>query len=631
MATHVVGTRSALILFAIAFCIATSAANAEDGFRYFVQPDSAVIETARTLLINDPRWPKGTDFVCVGPGEPSKSWRTQAPSNAGMTIAFTGYHAPTHQLIEAIVDHTNQRVRSCDVIRGRKPMITGTDFTLTDSLVKADARWQAAVRKRGFTDPSQLVVDGWASGIVSTDPTQRIVRGITYALTNGVNQYDRPLEGIICHIDLDGKKVLDVFDHGMQPVAEPSAPYENITISPEPLVPLTIKHERQPFVIDGQHITWQGWSFRYLVHPREGLVLYDITLDVNGTPRSVAWRIGLSEMFVPYGDSAVGWYWRNAFDVGEYGVGVCSWSLSRGEDVPDETLLLPVATIARNGDVSTMPDVIGIYERDGGMFLRHRDPNSFKLVSRRGRELVITHTATVGNYDYAISYIFGLDGGIRVETRLSGIMLVKGTSEEKGMLVAKNIAAPYHQHFFNFRLDLDVDGTANTVHELDVWSPPTPSNENPRGNTIMLDNYEYMFELEARASINTKMSRSWMVAGTTRTNFNGEPTAYMLMPGSNAFPYIDSLALPRTRARFVDHHLWATVHKDNELYAAGPYPNQNAGGEGLPQYIADNEPLHGKDVVLWYTMGITHITRPEDWPIMPVHTAGFSLVPMNFR
>ena len=90
-------------------------------------------------------------------------------------------------------------------------------------------------------------------------------------------------------------------------------------------------------------------------------------------------------------------------------------------------------------------------------------------------------------------------------------------------------------------------------------------------------------------------------------------------------------ALPRTRARFVDHHFWATVHNNNELYAAGPYPNQNAGGEGLPQYIADNQPLHGQDVVIWYTMGITHITRPEDWPIMPVHTAGFTLLPMNFR
>ncbi|RPI67126.1 MAG: tyramine oxidase, partial [Ignavibacteriae bacterium] len=302
-----------------------------------------------------------------------------------------------------------------------------------------------------------------------------------------------------------------------------------------------------------------------------------------------------------------------------------------GADVPLESRTFPLAAITSTGEASMLPDVVAVYERDAGMFLRHRDPTSFKVTAQRGRELVITHTATIGNYDYAISYIFCLDGAIRVEARLSGILLVQGTKATTGMLIANNLAAPFHQHFFNFRLDLDVNGTANSIHELDVWSPPTPSNENPRGNTMMLDDYEYKFEQAARASVDTRKSRTWMIASTERTNVNGQPSSDMLMPGGNAFPYIVSLALPRTRARFVDHHLWTTVHHADELYAAGPYPNQNAGGEGLPQYITNNEALHGRDLVLWYTMGITHVTRPEDWPIMPVHVAGFALLPMNYR
>ena len=31
------------------------------------------------------------------------------------------------------------------------------------------------------------------------------------------------------------------------------------------------------------------------------------------------------------------------------------------------------------------------------------------------------------------------------------------------------------------------------------------------------------------------------------------------------------------------------------------------------------------DVVLWYTFGVTHIARPEDWPVMPVEYTGFLL------
>ena len=36
------------------------------------------------------------------------------------------------------------------------------------------------------------------------------------------------------------------------------------------------------------------------------------------------------------------------------------------------------------------------------------------------------------------------------------------------------------------------------------------------------------------------------------------------------------------------------------------------------------------DVVLWYVFGIHHITRPEDWPIMPADTISFWLKPFGF-
>jgi primary-amine oxidase len=34
--------------------------------------------------------------------------------------------------------------------------------------------------------------------------------------------------------------------------------------------------------------------------------------------------------------------------------------------------------------------------------------------------------------------------------------------------------------------------------------------------------------------------------------------------------------------------------------------------------------------VLWYTFGHHHVPRPEDWPVMPVATIGFSLKPVGF-
>ena len=36
------------------------------------------------------------------------------------------------------------------------------------------------------------------------------------------------------------------------------------------------------------------------------------------------------------------------------------------------------------------------------------------------------------------------------------------------------------------------------------------------------------------------------------------------------------------------------------------------------------------DIVVWHTFGVTHIPRPEDWPVMPVEYTGFTLVPFGF-
>ena len=38
----------------------------------------------------------------------------------------------------------------------------------------------------------------------------------------------------------------------------------------------------------------------------------------------------------------------------------------------------------------------------------------------------------------------------------------------------------------------------------------------------------------------------------------------------------------------------------------------------------------GSDPVLWHCFGVTHIPRPEDFPVMPVEHSGFMLKPFGF-
>ncbi|MEY2405467.1 MAG: primary-amine oxidase, partial [Acidimicrobiaceae bacterium] len=81
---------------------------------------------------------------------------------------------------------------------------------------------------------------------------------------------------------------------------------------------------------------------------------------------------------------------------------------------------------------------------------------------------------------------------------------------------------------------------------------------------------------------------------------------------------------------FATANLWVTPYRPDERRAAGDHPNQSGGGDGLPAWTEADRDLTGTDVVLWYTFGVTHIPRPEDWPVMNVEYAGFHLVPVGF-
>ena len=47
-------------------------------------------------------------------------------------------------------------------------------------------------------------------------------------------------------------------------------------------------------------------------------------------------------------------------------------------------------------------------------------------------------------------------------------------------------------------------------------------------------------------------------------------------------------------------------------------------------HVADDRPIDDTEIVVWHTFGVTHVPRPEDWPIMPVEYAGFTLLAYGF-
>ncbi len=201
--------------------------------------------------------------------------------------------------------------------------------------------------------------------------------------------------------------------------------------------------------------------------------------------------------------------------------------------------------------------------------------------------------------------------------------------ERTGTLVDRHIVAPNHQHFFSFRLDFDIEGEANSVIEMNT-RPLPPGPQNPHENGFGMLPTLLPSEAQAVRDMSFHEHRMWKVFNPSVRNELGHLAGYLLVPGENSLPYMAETAATRRRAGFISHHLWVTRFKPLELYAAGDYPNQHAGGEGLPRWIQDDLPLVNQDVVLWYTTCLTHVPRPEEWPIMAAARLGFKLLPSGF-
>ena len=114
------------------------------------------------------------------------------------------------------------------------------------------------------------------------------------------------------------------------------------------------------------------------------------------------------------------------------------------------------------------------------------------------------------------------------------------------------------------------------------------------------------------------------------TNRMGIPVAYKLLPQGTATMLAHADSPHARRAGFARHNLWVTPHDSDELAAAGEFTNLHPGGAGLPAYTASDRSIEDTDVVLWHTVALTHVPRPEDWPVMPVEYCGFSLLPVGF-
>ena len=546
------------------------------------------------------------------------------------------YEASSNRTFAGLVQLDRESLQNWRHIEGVQARITPDEFEVACDLAREDPDFLAALQKRGLDDASQVLIESWSAGNfgAAEESEKRIAYGYCWLMNDaGDNPYARPIANLHPVFDLAAQTIIRIEDYGVVPIPPDPGPIRR----PQQRTDLTEIVITQPdgpsFEVDGYQVKWQNWQLQVGFSQREGLVLHDIGINDNGGLRSIMKRASMAEMVVPYGDPRPGSFRRNAFDTGEYGIGSALDSLSLGCDCLGHIHYFDIWTHDWQGEPRLIKNAVCMHEEDYGILWKYSVPAAGQTSVTRSRRLVISSIATIGNYIYGFFWYFYLDGTIGVEVKATGIPFPSAMEGDQasswGNLIGDGVEAHVHQHIFSFRFDMAIDGTRNSATEMNFSAAP-PGADNPHGNAIQTEETIFSSELQAQREINAHSSRYWRVINPGVHNKFGKPVAYKLLPGVNSFPYQHPDSSMGKRAAFMYKHLWVTRYKDDERYPAGWFPNQHAGGDGLPKWTKADRKIDNEHIVVWHTMNYHHWPRPEDWPVQPVVYAGFHWMPDGF-
>ncbi|KAF2824067.1 hypothetical protein CC86DRAFT_396020 [Ophiobolus disseminans] len=550
------------------------------------------------------------------------------------------------KVFEAIVDLNEGKIISWEQKDGVQPLIV-------ESVVRKDPKVieQCGIIGIPPEDMHKVYCDPWTIGYDERFGNNiRLQQALMYYRPHvDDSQYTYPLD--FCPIyNSDTQEIIHI---DVPPVRRPlnKAPpnnYHAAAVEAEggfrnDLKPINITQpEGVSFKMDGRYISWANWKLHVGFNYREGMVLNNITFNDKGTVRDTFWRLSLAEMVVPYGNPDHPHQRKHAFDLGEYGGGYMTNSLSLGCDCKGAIHYMDAAFVNRAGAATTIKNAICIHEEDAGILFKHTDFRDDSVTVTRARKLIISHVFTAANYEYCVYWIFHLDGTIQLEVKLTGILNTYAMNPGEdlhgwGTEVYPGVNAHNHQHLFCMRIDPNIDGPENTVFMVDATrgEGEVGSAENKYGNAFYAKKTKLSTPEQAATDYNGATSRTWEMCNEHKLNaFSKKPVSYKLV--SREVPEL----LPKPgglvwkRAGFARHAVHVTKYDDAQIHPAGRHVPQTSGepSQGIPAWIEENPTadLVNTDIVLWHTFGITHFPSPEDFPIMPAEPMTLLLRPRNF-
>jgi primary-amine oxidase len=529
-------------------------------------------------------------------------------------------------------------------IPGVQPSVLNTEFGIAFGAPLGDPRFQAGLIARGYGPETWggLFCAPLSAGNyhVPSEAGKRLFRVTCLDAFSTNNPWSRPIENLTAVVDLITQQVIEVTDTGVVPTSTSNGDWQTIPQQPAAKPLFVSAPQGDDYTVNGHTLTSPHWQLHFRVENRDGLMIDTVKYNDHGNLRSVLYKANLAETFVPYADTTSNFYFRTYMDEGEYGFGKSSTPMVPGKDCPENATFYDATITDDFGNPFQIPNVVCIYEEKDYLGYHHADIfNGNAELARAPRNIVMRYGALVGNYDYFFEWKFHDDGTISCRIGAAGSIESKGLPEDTvgqdhngdlrwGTLVDHKLGGPNHQHIFNLRLDMDVDGTSNSFIQLTPTVVPThfPSSHRTSGWTPVLN------QVTREGSVDPNPQAALFVVNEHKRNLVGNPVGYEIASNNEVSLLMSDDDPPALRASYTKHPLWVTPMDTDERYIAGEYPNMADGTvDGIQNWVKQRRSVDDRDIVVWVNLGLNHITRSEDWPLMPTEWFGeMELKPTNF-
>lgn len=581
---------------------------------------------------------------------------------------------------------SDTRVR--DALKRRQKLGGGniTDTEIDDGSIQIN--WLLDGRLHGGQLPPNIQEDPNrpCHGIMPNIPQSVRLYWVVFLYNGGspltINNFLQPIEGLVVFFNANTNSIVDILDMADPAVYPPGncdIPVLTDTLNIFPvdgenprykLEPISVSQPRPSFgpvsYVDGQwkldshKIEWEKWSFRLCVNPRSGVEVFRVEIEDPDSPeftkRSVLYKLAVDEMVTIYGDPQLRVANSQYLDFAEYHYNALSFNFSP-VTAPPNAVYVPVAAYLPDGTPFIKDKAIAIYERDNGTLYSHFDFYGGAPVPDMGirnRELVVSHSMTVGNYDYIVNKIFRQDGSIEVELLATGMLFLKGSKysdvhemeqdpdgfwdSDYGTLVAPYLHAPNHQHFFSILMDWDLcrdpatdQPARNRLYKVRSKSVSLGP-KNAWGTAWKQVEELIETESDSPSDVNTANGVAWEIVNNSSHTSLGYHRGYKI---EFITPNPKGLQLPESRfygrTTFTHNNIHATRYRRRELFALGEFPVEKPIDVGLNNYItSNNDNLVDKNIVVRATLVKGHKPHVEEFPLMPVSRLALALHPHNF-